>query len=198
MATIDYYLTPISPYVALAGTRMEEVAAKHGATVVYKPVDSVQLFARTGGLALKDRHPARQAYRLQELRRQAKKAGMALNLRPAHFPTNAAPSSYAIIAAQAAGGGDMAALVSSLGRACWVEERDVAEDDVIRDCLTAAGFDPGLVDTGLLSGAEAYARNLEEAASRGVFGFPFYIVGDEMFWGQDRIADLDAHLAGDL
>ena len=84
-------------------------------------------------------------------------------------------------------------------RACWAEERDIAEDAVVRACLAGAGFDPGLADRGLLSGAETYAANTEEAVARGVFGSPFYIADSgQMFWGQDRLDDLDAHLAGDL
>lgn len=195
MATIDYFFFTVSPFAYLAGTRLEEIAARHAADIVYKPVDVGALFARTGGTPLAERPPARRAYRLQELRRQSAKAGLPLNEAPAHFPTNPAPSSYAIIAAQAAGGGDMGALVHGVLRACWAEERDIAEDAVIRDCLAGAGFDPALADRGLLAGAETYARNLEEAVDRGVFGSPFYVVGDELFWGQDRLDDLDAHLA---
>lgn len=199
MAHIDYFFSTLSPYCYLAGTRLEEIAARHGATITYKPFDLIAAFPRTGGLPVDQRHPSRTAYRAQELPRQAKKRGMPLNFRPAHFPTNAAPSSYAIIAAQAAGGGDLGALVHGILRAVWVEDRDIAQDDVIRDCLTAAGFDPGLADKGLLAGAETYAANLEEAVSRGVFGAPFYITDDgQMFWGQDRLDDLDAYLAGEL
>jgi 2-hydroxychromene-2-carboxylate isomerase len=44
-------------------------------------------------------------------------------------------------------------------------------------------------------GAETYADNLERAVASGVFGSPFYLIGDERFWGQDRLDDLDAHLA---
>jgi 2-hydroxychromene-2-carboxylate isomerase len=117
--------------------------------------------------------------------------------KPAFFPTNPAPSSYAIIAAQAAGGGDLGALVAGITRACWLEDRNIADDDVIRDCLTAAGFDAALADKGLLAGAEAYHRNTEDAVRLGVFGAPFFITdGDERFWGEDRLADLDAHLSG--
>ncbi len=65
---------------------------------------------------------------------------------------NPAPASYAIIAAQAAGGGDMGKLVHGLGRACWAEEQDLSRDEVIRGCLTGAGFDPSLADKGLLAG----------------------------------------------
>ena len=199
MAHIDYFFTTLSPYAYLAGTRLEEIAARHGATITYKPLDIMQLFPRTGGQAPKDRHRARLDYRAQELPRQAKKADMPLNFKPAHWPTNAAPSSYAIIAAQQAGGGDLGALVHGILRACWVEDRDIAEDAVIRDCLEAAGFDAGLADSGLLSGAETYAANLEEAVEAGVFGAPFYVVDSgQTFWGQDRLEDLDLHLGGKL
>lgn len=196
MADIDYYFSTLSPYTYLAGTRLERIAAQHGATISYKPLDIVALFARTGGTPPKDRHPARQQYRAQELTRQAKKLRMAFTLTPAHWPTNPAPSSYAFIAAQNAGGGDLGLLVHAFTRSCWADEKDIAEDAVVRACLAEAGFDPALADSGLLAGAEAYAANLEEAVERGVFGAPFYITADDQrFWGQDRLADLEAHLA---
>ena len=198
MPQIDYYFSTLSPFCYLAGLRLEEIAAKHGATVVYKPLDIMGLFARTGGTAPKDRHPNRIAYRAQELPRQAAMLGMPLNLKPAHWPTNPAPSSYAIIAAQDAGGGDVGALVHGVLRAVWAEDKDIAEDEVVRACLSGAGFDPELAQSGLLSGAETYARNLEEGIAAGVFGAPFYILPDRdaRFWGQDRLADLDWVLSG--
>lgn len=198
MPHIDYFFTTLSPFTYLAGNRLEEVAARHGATIAYKPMDIMALFPRTGGLAPKDRHPSRMEYRMQEMKRGAKKTGMPMNFRPAHFPTNAAPSAYAIIAAQKSGG-DVGPLVQSFLRAVWVEEKDIASDEVVRECLGNCGFDPSLADSGLLAGAETYAANLEEAVNRGVFGSPFYITDtDERFWGQDRLADLDAHLAGKI
>lgn len=198
MPNIDYFFSTISPFTYLAGNRLEEIAAKHGAEITYKPFDIISLFPRTGGVSPKDRHPSRLEYRLQELRRGGAKAGMPINLTPAHFPTNAAPSSYAIIAAQKAGG-DVGPLVQSVLRAVWAEERDIADDTVVRELLGNAGFDPSLADSGLLTGAETYAANLEEAVNRGVFGSPFYITDtDERFWGHDRLDDLDAYLSGRL
>mgnify|MGYP001803163389 CR=1 FL=1 len=151
MAHIDYFFSTLSPYAYLAGTRMEDVADKHGATVTYKPVDVMGLFGRTGGTPPKARNPNRQE------------------------------------------------LVHSFMSAVWAEEKDIAQDEVVKDKLSAAGFDPSLADSGLLAGAETFAANLEEAVSRGVFGSPFYITDkDQRFWGQDRIEDLDLHLAGKL
>lgn len=196
MAHIDYYFATISPFSYLAGTRLEEIAGRHGATITYKPLDIMGLFQRTGGTAPGDRHPSRASYRLVEITRQAAENNLPVHAKPMFFPANPAPSSYAIIAAQKAGGGDMGGLVHSVLRACWAEEKDVASDDVIRDCLSKAGFDPGLSDSGLLTGAETYATNLEEAVERGVFGAPFYVTDDGgRFWGQDRLGALDRHLS---
>lgn len=195
MPTIDFYFSTLSPYTYLAGDRLERIAEQRGATVTYKPLDIMALFARTGGTPPKDRHPNRQTYRLEDLIRAAARAEMPLNPNPAFWPTNAAPSSYALIAAQANGGSDVGGLLRAISRACWAEEKDIAEDDVIKACLEEAGFDPGLTESGLLMGAETYAANLEQAVEAGVFGAPFYVTDDGAhFWGQDRLEDLDWHL----
>ncbi|MTH78553.1 2-hydroxychromene-2-carboxylate isomerase [Paracoccus aestuariivivens] len=197
MAHIDYYFGTPSPWTYLAGTRLEEIAARHGTGITYKPLDLLQLFDRTGGIRPANRHPSRMEYRAQELRRWSEYLGMSLNLKPAFWPVNPAPSSYAIIAAQKAGGGDLPALISSFVRAVWAEDLNIADDDVIRAKLSAAGFDPSLADSGLFVGAQAYERNLEEAVEAGAFGAPFYIVREsgERFWGQDRLDFLDRHLS---
>lgn len=196
MTHIDYYFATISPFTYLAGNRLEEIAGRHGADITYRPLDIMQLFERTGGLPPAKRHPSRNEYRAQELPRWAEHLNMPINTKPSFFPVNMAPSSYAVIAAQQAGG-DVGALVQGFLRAVWTEERDISDDTVIRDILKANGFDPELADKGLLLGAETYARNLEDAVSAGVFGSPFYIVREsgQKFWGQDRLDFLDRHLA---
>lgn len=195
MAQIDYYFATTSPYAYLAGDRLEQIAARHGAAITYRPLDVMQLFDRTGGVRPQARHPSRLAYRGQELARWS--AHLGLPMRADLAMTNMAPASYAIIAAQAEGGGDVGALVRAILRARFQDGRDIAEDGVIRTALAETGFDPDLVDRGLFTGAEAYARNLERAVEAGVFGVPFYHVldSDQRFWGQDRLDFLDRHLA---
>lgn len=157
MAKMDYYFTTLSPWAYLSGMRAEEIAAKHGLEIVYKPLDIMALFARTGGVAPAERHPSRLDYRAQELRRQVKKAGLPMTLpKPAFWPTNPAPSSYAIIAAQEVGG-DVGKLAHSVLRACWAEEKDIGDENVVQDCLEAAGFERTLTTSGMLIGAETYA-----------------------------------------
>ena len=196
MPHIDYYFSTLSPYTYLAGQRFEDVLVGHSASVNYKPLDIISLLNRTGGILPKDRHINRIEYREQELVRQAEKFDLPFNINPAFWPTNAAPSSYAIIAAQNAGDGNLGMLVFSILRAVWAEEKDTSQDDVIQASLREAGFDPALSESGLLVGAETYAANLEEAIDKGVFGSPFYIVEDnQRFWGQDKIEDLNQHLS---
>lgn len=196
MAQIDYFFAVMSPFVYLAGDRLEAIAARQGATVRYVPIDAPALFPRTGGQVLAERHESRKAYRLQELARWSKRLGMKLDLQPFFFPVNPAPASYAIIAAQAAGGGDLGALVRAFPRAVWAEGRNIADDGVVKAILAENGFDPAVADRGMFMAADVYVRNLDEAVARGVFGVPFYIVGEERFWGQDRLELLEEHLAG--
>lgn len=194
MAHIDYYMFTLSPFTYLAGDGLEKIAAKHDATINYKPFHLMQVFERTGGTAPKDRHISRQEYRAQELPRIAKHNGMEITLKPAFWPTNPAPSCYAIIAAQAAGGGDIGGLCQSILRACWVEDKDIADDAVVKAALVANGFDASLTESGMLQGAEEFARNTEHAVMANVFGAPTYVVGDQVFFGQDRLAYLEAYL----
>lgn len=194
MAHIDYYMFTLSPFTYLAGDGLEKIAAKHGATINYKPFHLIQVFERTGGTPPKDRHVSRQAYRAQELPRIAKHNGMEITQKPAFWPTNPAPSCYAIIAAQAAGGGDLGGLCQSILRACWLEDKDIADDAVVKAALVANGFDASLTESGMLQGAEEFARNTEQAVLANVFGAPTYVVGDQVFFGQDRLEYLDIYL----
>lgn len=197
MAHIDYYFGLLSPWAYLAGPRLEEIAARYGATITYKPVDLMQLFDRTGGVRRENRHPARLQYGAQDLARWVSILGVPFNMNPLHRSANMAPASYAVIAAQKAGGGDLGGLIQSLMAGVWAEDKDISDDAVISAKLAEHGFDSSLVNSGLLTGAETYARNLDEAVEAGVFGSPFYIITDtdERFWGQERLTMLDASLA---
>ncbi|MCB1355352.1 MAG: 2-hydroxychromene-2-carboxylate isomerase [Maritimibacter sp.] len=201
MSQLDFYFSTISPYTYLSLPRFRALAEARGLDVTWKPLDIMALYARTGGTPLGERPQARQDYRLADLARQAQRAGLPIHVQPAHFPTNAAPASYAIIAAQKVaretGEGDLPGLVEAVLSACWAEQKNIAEDAVITAALAGAGFDPGLAMSGLFTGAEVYGRNLEEAVVAGVFGAPSFVTEDgAVFWGQDRLDDLAVHLEG--
>lgn len=193
MAHIDFFYTLLSPFTYMAVERPREIAEKHGATITYRPVDFPKVLGETGGLPVPKRHPFRQAYRLQELPRLARRAGVPITLHPAHWPVDATRACNAVIAA-GANGAEMMGLSHAFLRACWAEERDIADPATIDEILMAAG-QPNADTLDMGAAAETYAANTALAMEMGVFGAPFFVVdGAEKFWGQDRLDFLDEHL----
>ena len=195
MLTIEYYLSVVSPWSYLGHKRFCDIARDNSAEILYLPIDSSILFAKTGGLALKDRSPQRKRYRMQELRRWRSRLELELNLEPQYFPTDSNLASRVIIGAIEAGH-DVAELVYELMRTVWVREEDVSETSVVIGAIERSG---GSVDD-LLAAAnhsnvqDIIIENSEQAVSKGVFGVPSYVVGEEVFWGQDRLEFLNLFL----
>ena len=199
MLTIEYYLSVVSPWSYLGHRRFCDIAREHSAEILYLPIDSSILFSKTGGLALKDRSLQRKRYRMQELRRWRGRLDLELNLEPLYFPTDSNLASSVIIGAIEAGH-DVAELVYELMRAVWVREEDVSEASAVIGAIERSG---GSVDDLLAAASHSNVQNIfiensEQAVSKGVFGVPSYVVGEEVFWGQDRLEFLDAFLINEL
>ena len=194
---IDYYFATISPWTYLGHDRLVAIARKHGATIAVKPVNFGDVFPASGGLPLSKRAPQRQAYRLVELKRWREFLGMPLNLQPKYFPANGDLAAYWVLAAAEKDAALALALYGAIGKALWVEERDIA------DAATLAGVAKSVGQDAEALGARAqapeisarYAALTQEAIDRGVFGAPSYVVDGEIFWGQDRLDFLDRKLA---
>jgi len=193
--TIRYYYTHISPWSYLGHARLGEIAARHGASIDYVPITLGAIFPKTGGLQLAKRALERQAYRMAELRRWPQRLGIPLNREPAHFPTDDRPAARLALAAKAQGH-DIADLSLALMRACWAEERDIADSKTLRVIAEASGLD----GAALLKQAESEGgqRRLDEACQAaltdGCFGAPWYILDGEPFWGQDRLELMEESL----
>lgn len=195
MTTINYFYSLISPYTYLAGDRLEEIAARHGATIDYRPVNFLEIMPETGGVPVPKRHPFRQAYRLQELKRHREREDMPLNLTPAHWPVDVTEASASVIAV-AGQGGDAGALSRAFLRAVWAEDRDISNAATIAAILRECGHDPDALAPAMAAAHAQYRANTALAMENGVFGAPFYVVDGERFWGQDRLDHLDWHLGG--
>jgi len=194
---VDYYFTPVSPWTYLGHARFVDIARRHRATIAVKPIDLGRVFPVSGGLPLKQRAPQRQAYRLVELARWSSYLGVPLNLRPAHFPVSAELASKWILAADAQGEGAALDLAGALGRAVWVEERNIADRDTLFAIAKAQGRDVAALDerANAPDMATRYDLLTQEAIDRGVFGAPTYLCDGQIFWGQDRLDFLDRELA---
>jgi 2-hydroxychromene-2-carboxylate isomerase len=194
--TIDYYMTPTSPWAYFGHERLAALAAVHGAHINLKPVDYGRIFPATGGLPLAKRAPARVAYRTVELNRWQAFLGMPINTMPRYFPVSGDPSALLLIAADQRDLGAMH-LASALFRGCWVQERDIADSET----LVQIANEEGRKGAELLAAAQLpetkalYDQYTEEAIEIGVFGAPVYIYRGELFWGQDRLEFLDRALA---
>ncbi len=195
MLTIEYYLSVVSPWSYLGHKRFCDIARDNSAEILYLPIDSSILFAKTGGLALKDRSPQRKRYRMQELRRWRSRLELELNLEPQYFPTDSNLASRVIIGAIEAGH-DVAELVYELMRTVWVREEDVSETSVVVGAIERSGesVDDLLAAANHSNVQDIIIENSEQAVSKGVFGVPSYVVGEEVFWGQDRLEFLDLFL----
>jgi len=195
MLTIEYYLSVVSPWSYLGHKRFCDIARDNSAEILYLPIDSSILFAKTGGLALKDRSPQRKRYRMQELRRWRSRLELELNLEPQYFPTDSNLASRVIIGAIEAGH-DVAELVYQLMRTVWVREEDVSETSVVVGAIERSGesVDDLLAAANHSNVQDIIIENSEQAVSKGVFGVPSYVVGEEVFWGQDRLEFLDLFL----
>lgn len=194
MTQIDYFYSLASPFTYLAGDRLEQIAARHGAEVIYRPCDMAGIFGQTGGLPPAKRHPFRQEYRLQELKRLSAHAGLPLNLAPRYWPVNPVPASLSVLAVARAGG-DPGSISRAYLRACWAEERDIADEATMAEILGGEGHAPEVILPAAAAEQSTFDANTALAMQKGVFGAPFYVVGDERFWGQDRLEYLDRHLA---
>ncbi|MEM7238518.1 MAG: 2-hydroxychromene-2-carboxylate isomerase [Pseudomonadota bacterium] len=194
MADIDYYFSVLSPWAYFASDRLEQVASRHGKTIGYRPIDAMTVFKASGGQPVHERPPARQAYRLQELRRTSARTGMAYHQEPAYWPADARPASIAIIATEMAGT-DPAPLIRAALSAVWSEQRNIADPQIVAALVAGAGAASEDIAAHMPAAEVQFDAFTDEAIARGVFGVPFYIVGEETFWGQDRLDDLDWHLS---
>jgi len=192
---IDYFLALVSPYTYLGHTRFEALAARHGATVNYKPAQMAKVFAVSGGLPVKQRPVQRQAYRLQELRRWSEYLGMPLNLQPKHIPVPDGEAAKLVIAAKRLGL-KPGLLIGACLRAAWAEERDLSDAATLRAIAGEAGYDAAVLIAAAADPAvqAEYDANTAEAIERQVFGVPTYAFGEELFWGQDRLDFVERRL----
>lgn len=188
--TIDYWFTPVSPWTYLGHERLRAIAEAAGATVRVRPVDlGGRVFPVSGGLPVAKRAPQRQAYRLVELARWSRFLGAPIVLQPKHFPVSPDDAAMLVIAVDLHDGAEAALTIAgAVLRACWVEDRNVADPVVLQALLSENGLAARRLDDAHSQAVhDRYDRDTELAIASGVFGAPTYAVDGELFWGQDRL-----------
>lgn len=195
---IDYYASLNSPWTHLGAARIEAMAMAHGATLRIYPVDFGAIFAASGGLPLPKRSAQRQAYRLQELVRWRDHLCIPITIQPKFFPSSEQQSAGCVIAVRETIGDQPAIkLAHRVLKAVWQEEKNPGDPAVLAALITEVGLDADQVMA--LGGAPIWAEMRVTdgltALDRGIFGAPSFMIGDDIFWGQDRLEFVDRRLA---
>ncbi len=186
-----------SPNAYLSHRVLPQIEQRTGVRFQYVPVLLGGLFKLASNRSPAEAYagiPKKQAYEMLELRRFVQRHGLTKFKRNPHFPVNTLKVMRGACAAQKLG--CFAAYVDAVYAAMWEQGLNMSEDAVIQGVLEAAGIDA----TALLAAAqdaEVKARlldNTQRSYDRGAFGSPSFFVGDELFFGKDRLRDVEEEI----
>lgn len=176
-----------STYSYLSVMRIDEVAARAGVGVRWRPFLLGPIFAAQGWQDSPfNIFPAKGRYMWRDMERRARVYGFPL-VRPSRFPRNGLLA--ARIALVASGGEWCADFTRAIFRANFAEDREISDIAIVTEILGALGKDAKVVLERAQSpeNKDALRQQSEEAQCRGVFGAPSFFAGEELFWGDDRL-----------
>lgn len=185
--SVEFFFDLGSPTTYLAYTQLPTLCAQTNSQLIYRPMLLGGVFKATGN-ASPVTVPAKGPYLFKDLNRFANRYGVDFKLNP-HFPINTLLLMRAVTGMQLHHPERFEAFIDCLFRALWVDGRNLNDPATVAEVLNQGHFDPDHV-LALASNEqvkEALKITTEEAIKRGVFGAPSMFVGDELFFGQDRL-----------
>jgi 2-hydroxychromene-2-carboxylate isomerase len=193
---VEFWYEFASTYSYPAAMRVARMADAAGVAVRWRPFLLGPIFGAQGwNDSPFNLYPVKGAYMWRDLQRICAREGIALKLPPFRFPQNG------LKAARIALVGEKEGWIAEFTRAVYVanfgEERDITDDDLLRSLLTRTGVDADKAMTAANTpqNKAALKAQTDEAIARGIFGAPSFSVGDELFWGNDRLEDAIAWAA---
>lgn len=196
---VEFIFDFASANAYLAHKVMPEFIARTDATLVYTPCLLGGIFKATGNKAPMVQYadaPAKLAYEYLEIDRFIAKHGLTKFRMNPHFPVNSLLIMRAAIVAQTEGTLDR--YIDAVLRAVWEDGLKMDDPDIVAAFLSANGFNgPAmLARTQEQAIKDTLIHNTEAAVTRGVFGIPTFFVGDEMFFGKDRLGQVEEAVCG--
>ena len=192
---VEFFFDVGSPYTYLAYHQLPKIAEARQAEIVWRPILLGGVFQATGNHSPVD-VPAKGKNLLVDLQRWARQYGVAMQMNP-HFPINTLALMRGAVAMQLQGDDELQRYLAAIFSAMFEQPRNLNLPEEIDAVLREAGFDPAAFLAAINEQAvkDKLKSDTAEAVERGVFGAPTFFVGDDMYWGQDRLHFVDHALA---
>ena len=185
--TVEFLFDVGSPYTWLAYHQLPKIAHAQAAEIVWTPVLLGGIFQATGNKSPAE-VPAKGRYLDVDLQRWARAYGVGIKMNP-DFPINTLPLMRGAVAMQMRSDDEFHRYLRAIFSAMFERPRNLNLPAEIGSVLAGAGFDPvefmALIND--QSVKDRLKANTTGAVARGAFGAPTFYVGEEMFWGQDRL-----------
>jgi 2-hydroxychromene-2-carboxylate isomerase len=193
MRSVDFYFDFSSTNSYFATFMLPEICARNDARLNWMPTHFAALFRGTG-FDVMAMSPRKARYLWRDHARYAQLTGLPFK-RPSRFPIKTSAALRTVLAAGANDSDEESrerakgAIVHAIMRAYWERDEDIGDLTVLSTIAAHAGFDGTQLVTA--ANSDSVRQDLkaitDRAIARGVFGAPTFFVGEEMFWGKDRL-----------
>lgn len=194
-AAIDFYFDYSSPYGYFAAMKIDDLAAKNGRSVNWKPILLGAVFKVSGGQPLPTL-PLKGPYALRDILRSARFYGLPYK-QPAKFPVATQAPARAFYWVNDRDPVLAKKLAQTLYRAYFVQDRDISSPEITAEVAATLGLEREEVLAALNDAAvkDRLKNEVDAAIKLGVFGSPYIVVDGEPFWGIDRFDQIERWLA---
>ena len=187
MKSVEFYFDLGSPYSYLAYYRLLQMAEQQEIQIVYKPILLGGVFKATGNRSPIE-IPVKGAYSILDMQRWAEYYQIPMQMNP-HFPMNTLTLMRILTGVQLLHLEKFEQVLKLLFDAMFGTPQNLNEPTVLAEVLKPSGF--CVEDIMSMVQSDVVKQKLitetEQAIQRGIFGAPTFFVGDEMYWGQDRL-----------
>ena len=187
MKSVEFYFDLGSPYSYLAYYRLLQMAEQQEIQIVYKPILLGGVFKATGNRSPIE-IPVKGAYSILDMQRWAEYYQIPMQMNP-HFPMNTLTLMRILTGVQLLHLEKFEQVLKLLFDAMFGTPQNLNEPTVLAEVLKPSGF--SVEDIMSMVQSDVVKQKLitetEQAILRGIFGAPTFFVGDEMYWGQDRL-----------
>lgn len=189
---IDFYFDFGSPTAYLAFTQLQLIEKRSGANLVFHPILLGGIFKATGN-SPPAAIPAKGKYMMRDLQRYAEKYQVPYERNP-FFPVNTLSLMRGAVSYQ--NNGDFERYVNVIFHNMWVEPKNLNDEDVLKKMLIENNFEYNdfLKRTSDQKTKDQLISNTEKVVQKGAFGAPTIFIGEEMFFGQDRMDFIEEYI----